>query len=124
VSRVKRFAIALGASLGLGVGLALAFVILFLATAVAFSGSTGAAHQRFWNSLTPVGYFVIGAGLGASAVGILNSVTAGRGVWWLAIVFVAFVVGITAAVVPALGASLTSTVGPAIGVAAKLVMGR
>jgi hypothetical protein len=122
MSRPKRFAFAVAASLGLGVGVAFAFIAFFVLTAIAFSGSTGAALTQFWNSLMPVGHFVVGAALGACAVGLLNSVVVDEGVWWLGMILAALVLGVAAAAVPALGKSLVALIAPLTALVGKVVL--
>lgn len=118
--RIKRLAIAMAASIGLAFVLAFGFAVFLFITLVAFSGSTGGEHSEFWNSLTPIGYFVVGAAFGAWIVGIANSLLVEEGVWWRGIVGVALFVGSAAALIPSFGASLVKTVTPVVALAGKL----
>ena len=124
MSRVKRLAIAMAASMGLALVLAFGFVVFLFITLVAFSGSTGSAHSQFWNSLTPIGYFVVGAAFGAWIVGVANSLLVEEGVWWREIVGVALCVGLAAALIPPFGASLVKTTTPVVSLAGKLFFSR
>ena len=105
--RLKRATWALLVGLALVVAGYFLFVSAFVVSAVAFSGSTGSAHTRFFAGLTPVLATVGFATLMGWVVYFVNAVFSERG-WWLKSIALATVVGGAVAVASPRFASLAS----------------
>ena len=99
-------------------GMALAFAayglcfFTYVASAIAFSGSTGADHARFFDGLAPAGTALALAVAFAWSVCLVNAIVTAQGWWFKTIALAAVLGGAVAAANPAsvrpfLGAGLT-----------------
>ncbi|WP_124222745.1 hypothetical protein [Tibeticola sediminis] len=124
ISRLKRLLLVLLLLGGAAIVFAFAFFVAVVGSAIAFSGSTGTAHQSFLNSLAPFVGFAAGAIAFGGLVAILNAVLVPKGVWAKSIAASSVFGGLAAALNPAIAKALLSLFLPVLGFVGKAVLSK
>jgi hypothetical protein len=107
-SRLKRMASALVVGLALLIAGAGLYMLVLLASAVAFSGSTGARHTEFFSGLMPVASALGLAAIVGWGAYFLNAVVTTKDWWFKSIALAAVVGGAIAIASPRLARHLSS----------------
>lgn len=120
--RLKRVVITFASLLGAVVMWAFAILIFAVGSAIAFSGSSGSAHQGFLDSLAPVFFFISGAIASGGLVALVNAATTEQGLWVKSIAASSVLGGIITALNPAVAKALFSLLAPVLSLLGRVFL--
>ena len=124
VARLRRLLFALLFLSGIAIAFAFAFFVVLIGSAVAFSGSTGNAHQSFFNSLAPYIGFAVGAIVAGGGVALVNAVSVPEGVWSKSIAVSALLGGLVSALNPLVAKALVAILLPVLALVGKAILSK
>ena len=119
--RLKRVLITFAFLLSAVIMVAFATLVFAVVSGIAFSGSTGSAHQGFLDSLAPVLFFISGAIAFGGLVALVNAAATKQGLWVKSIAASSALGGIFAALNPTVAKNLFSLLTPALSLLGKVL---
>lgn len=123
-TRLKRLLLTLLLIAGIAIAFGFAFFVVYIGSAIAFSGSTGAAHQSFFNNLAPFVGFATGAIALGGLVSLVNAVSTTEGAWSKSIALSALLGGLVSAFNPPVAKALLSLFLPVLSLVGSAVISK